>query len=51
MLSEFQLFPATWRSTPISHNVGPACPLPPHTDHNVGSAWPELVTNSLPCKI
>jgi len=24
---------------------------PPDTNHYVGSAWPELVTNSVPCKI
>jgi len=37
MLSEFQLFTSTWRKTP--------------SNHNVGSAWHELVTNSLLCKI
>jgi len=42
---------AFWRSTPINHNAGPVCLLPPHINHNVGSAWLELVANSLLCKI
>jgi len=39
------------RLYPINHNVGPMYPLPPRINHYVGSAWLELVTNSLPCKI
>jgi len=27
-------------STPINHNVGIVCPLPPHTNHNVGQRDP-----------
>jgi len=46
-LSDFHVFSGP---TPINHNVGPTYPLSPHTNTFVGSAWPELVTNSLLCK-
>jgi len=26
----------------MNHNVGAMCISPPHTNHNVGSAWPAL---------